>query len=60
MPADEHQRLFRSLVNAELLDGLRAGDIAAVDRMLARFAGSDTTLASLGVVLGDDVQDGRE
>lgn len=50
---DQRQRAFKGLVSAQLLDGLRAGDTAAVDRVLAEHAGSETTLASLGVVLRD-------
>lgn len=54
LSSDQRQRAFQGLVSGELLDGLRAGDVAAVDRVLAQFAGSDTTLASLGVVLRPD------
>jgi hypothetical protein len=58
MTPAQRQRAFKDLVGAELLDGIRTGDVAAVDRMLARVAGSDTTLASLGVVLRPDLHGG--
>jgi hypothetical protein len=58
MTPAQRQRAFKSLVGAALLDGIRTGDAAAVDRMLARVAGSDTTLASLGVVLRTDLPGG--
>jgi hypothetical protein len=53
LPADERQRLFTALVHSELLDCLRAGDTAAADRVLARLAGAETTLASLGLTPTD-------
>lgn len=58
LSADQRQRAFKGLVSSELLDGLRSGDAAAVDRVLAQFAGSETTLASLGVVLRHGLQGG--
>lgn len=47
--AGERQRIFTRLVESELLDRLREGDTTAVDALLARHAGADCTLASLGV-----------
>lgn len=60
MSPDERQRLFTGLVGSELLEHLRRGDDAAVDRVLAQFAGNETTLASLGVVLKEDTQGANE
>ncbi len=51
MSTNERQRVFKGLVSSELIDGLRAGDTASVDRVLARCVGDETTLESLGVVL---------
>jgi precorrin-2 dehydrogenase/sirohydrochlorin ferrochelatase len=59
MTPAQRQRAFKGLVGAELLDGIRTGDAATVDRLLARFAGSDMTLASLGVVLRSDLHGER-
>lgn len=58
MSTDQRQHAFKSLVSSELLDGLRARDAAAVDRVLAQCVGSDTTLAALGVVLRPELQGG--
>jgi len=49
MSSTERRRVFTGLVESELLDCLRAGDAAAVDRLLAHYAGADCTLASLGM-----------
>jgi precorrin-2 dehydrogenase/sirohydrochlorin ferrochelatase len=58
MTAEQRQRAFKELINSDLLENLRSGDAAGVDRVLARCAGHDTTLASLGVMLRSDVQGG--
>ena len=58
MTPAQRQRAFKGLVGSELLDGIRTGDVAAVDRVLARFAGRDTTLASLGLALRPDLHGG--
>jgi precorrin-2 dehydrogenase/sirohydrochlorin ferrochelatase len=49
LSASDRQQLFTQLVESELLDHLRAGDAAAVDALLARYAGTDCSLASLGM-----------
>jgi len=48
----ERARLFRSLVDA-LLEALRARDAGAVDAILTGLAGEGTTLAALGISLGE-------
>lgn len=53
LPAVERQALLAGLVDSELLDCLRNHDAAAADRVLARFAGSDVSLATLGIGSND-------
>jgi precorrin-2 dehydrogenase/sirohydrochlorin ferrochelatase len=48
-PSTQRQRVFGALVDSALLDHLRAGELDAVDRLLATTIGADVTLASLGV-----------
>lgn len=47
--AAERQRVLNALVRSELLDLLRAPDVDAVDRLLARHLGAGTSLALLGI-----------
>jgi precorrin-2 dehydrogenase/sirohydrochlorin ferrochelatase len=47
----ERRRIFDGLLGAELLANLRAPDCAAVDRLLAEFAGDGVSIASLGASL---------
>lgn len=49
LAAAERRRIFTSLIESELLDCLRAGDTAAVDRVLARHVGEGVSLATLGM-----------
>jgi precorrin-2 dehydrogenase/sirohydrochlorin ferrochelatase len=49
LAAAERRRIFAELIESELLEHLRDGDIAAVDRVLARCAGEGVSLATLGV-----------
>jgi len=50
-PFAERQRLFRELLESDLLDSLRGPDPERVDRLLAEHAGAGMSLASLGVSL---------
>lgn len=48
LSAEERRQIFTDLVESDLLERLREPDTAAVDRLLARYAGEDVSLASLG------------
>ena len=51
LSAAQRRRILRGLVDSDLLECLRAPDAAAVDRLLARHAGGNVSLASLGADL---------
>jgi len=51
MPTEERQRIFGALVDSALIDYLRHGQHAAVDRLLATTVGAGVSLATLGVDL---------
>ena len=50
---EERRKIFTDLVESDLLERLRAPDTAAVDRILARLAGADVSLESLGADLDE-------
>jgi len=52
LPAGERQRILRSLADSSLLDLVRDGDAAAIDRLLTDTVGVPCSLAGLGVDLG--------
>ncbi len=49
LPAAERQRIFGTLVDSPLIDYLRAGQHADIDRLLATTVGDGVSLATLGV-----------
>jgi precorrin-2 dehydrogenase/sirohydrochlorin ferrochelatase len=51
---DARARIFGALADSDLLCALRARDAAAVDAILSEHVGKHTSLAALGVSLGDD------
>jgi precorrin-2 dehydrogenase/sirohydrochlorin ferrochelatase len=53
VPAAERQRIFGALVDSPLIDYLRAGQRAAVDRLLAAAVGDAVSLGTLGVELAE-------
>jgi precorrin-2 dehydrogenase/sirohydrochlorin ferrochelatase len=53
LSADERRRIFTGLVESELLECLSRPDAEAVDRVLARHAGEDVSLARIGATLDD-------
>jgi len=53
-PADRMRRL-KDLANSALPDAIAAGDVAAIDRILAMHLGAGVSLASLGLARPDDI-----
>ena len=53
-PADRMRRL-KDLANSALPDAIGAGDVAAIDRILAMHLGAGVSLASLGLARSDDI-----
>jgi precorrin-2 dehydrogenase len=53
-PADRMRRL-KELANSALPDAIAAGDVAAIDRILAMHLGAGVSLASLGLARSDDI-----
>ncbi|MCK6556717.1 bifunctional precorrin-2 dehydrogenase/sirohydrochlorin ferrochelatase [Candidatus Binatia bacterium] len=51
MQPGDRQRILRTLADSALLDLVRAGDAAGIDRLLADTVGSHCSLATLGVSL---------
>ena len=51
LPGAERQRILKDLIASDLLERLRQPDAAAVDRLLAEYAGTGVSLASLGASL---------
>jgi precorrin-2 dehydrogenase/sirohydrochlorin ferrochelatase len=47
----ERRRIFTGLVSSDLLERLRDGDEAGIDRLLAEHAGGTVSLESLGMQL---------
>jgi precorrin-2 dehydrogenase/sirohydrochlorin ferrochelatase len=49
-------RQLKELANSALPDAIAAGDVAAIDRILATHLGAGVSLASLGLARSDDVR----
>ena len=53
LPSSERQRILRDLVASELLEYVRIGDAAGINRVLTCHVGNGVSLATLGVRLED-------